>query len=126
MEEIRTDVNKHVQNPPFTKDQAEEFFSALFFGKHHIPSEVRPYGLGWKVNAHASLATYDFDTLTRLVFLAHDRCVRVEIVQGGPGRVGVVIWRRAGRFGDIYSRHPSIEQALLLWREKHPQSEVVI
>jgi len=114
------DTRRHL-----TKEEATEFFSILYYGEHHIPSEVKPFGMGWKVNAHASLATFDFDDLTRLVLLCHDRCIRTEIIQGGPGRVGIAIWRRQGREGDSTSRHPTIEQAIAKWREKHPESEVV-
>lgn len=107
--------------PPLTKEEATEFFSVLFFGEHHIPSDVKPFGRGWKINAYGgSLATFDFDGLTRLVFLAHDRCVRVELVQGGPGRIGIAIWKRHGRSGDISVRHPTIKCALVNWRMKHP------
>lgn len=104
-----------------TKEQAEAFFGELFHGEHHIPGEVRPFGLGWKVNAYSgSLATFDFDGLTRLVLLAHDRCVRAELVAGGPGRVGIAIWQRRARTGGMGERHPTIEQAFASWRERHP------
>jgi len=108
------------QQNPLTKEEATEFFSILFHGEHHIPSDVKPFGHGWKISAH-SMATYDFDELTRLVFLAHDRCVRVEIVPSGPGRIGIAIWKRHGRNGDMYSRHPTIKCALVNWRMKHPE-----
>lgn len=104
-----------------TKDEATEFFSTLFFGEHHIPGDVKAFGRGWKVNAYSGwLSTFDYDNLTRLVFLAHDRCVRAAIVQGGPGRIGIAIWKRHGRNGDMYSRHPTIKCALVNWRMKHP------
>lgn len=109
-----------VDRTPMTKEEAEDFFSVLYFGKHHIPGDVKPFGRGWKINAYAGqLATYDYDALTRLVFLAHDRCIRVEIIQGAPGRVGVAIWKRHGRNGDMTDRHPTIKCALVNWRMKH-------
>jgi hypothetical protein len=113
-------MNAVVERAPMTKEEAVEFFSILYFGEHHIPSDVKPFGRGWKVNAYAgSLATFDFDGLTRLVFLAHDKCVRVEVCQGGPGRVGICIWKRHGRNGDMYARHPTLKCALVNWRMKH-------
>lgn len=109
---------------PMTKESATEFFSVLFHGEHHIPGDVRPFGRGWKVNCYSGrLSTFDFNDLTRLVLLAHDRCVRVEIVQGGPGRIGVAIWQRHSRVGDFASRHPTIEQALADWRQQFPATE---
>lgn len=108
--------------PPaqMTKEEATEFFSILFFGEHHIPGDIKPFGRGWKVNAYSGqLATFDFDNLTQLVFLAHDKCVRVEICQGGPGRVGVCIWKRHGRSGETWKRHPTLFTAVANWRMKH-------
>ena len=69
-----------------SKEAAVEFFGAFFLGEHHIPGEVKPWGLGWCVSCPGTLATFDFDGLTRLVFLAHDRCVRAEVMSGGPNR----------------------------------------
>jgi hypothetical protein len=109
-----------MERVPLTKEEAEEFFGILFHGVHHIPSEIKRWGTGWKVNAHCDFATFDFDHLTRLVFLAHDRCVRACIVQGGPGRIGIAIWKRYGRNGPFADRHPTIKCALVNWRMKHP------
>ena len=104
-----------------THDEAVAFFSALFRGAHHIPgsrykgANVKPYGVGWCVLTHQDLSTYDFDVLTRLVFLAHDRAVRVE-VSAAMRYVRIAIWQRR-REGDIGHRHPTIEQALESWRQ---------
>lgn len=98
---------------------AEDFFSELYFGKHHIPGKIKPFGEGWSVNHHGDLSTFDFDALTRLVFLAHDRCMRTSIEQSGPRMIKIIIWKRDSRSGNIYSRHPTIEQALAKWRERH-------
>lgn len=114
------------QNPTLTKEEAEDFFGIIFYGKHHIPGEVKPFGRGWKINAYSGhFATFDYDNLTRLVFLCHDMCIRAEFVQGGPGRIGIAIWRRGGREGDMYFRHPTIDQALEKWRKTHPAYEAV-
>jgi hypothetical protein len=100
-----------------SKEKATEFFSALYFGEHHIPSGgVKPFGPGWCVNHHGDLATFDFDALTRLVFLAHDKCVRAAVEASGPRMVKICIWQRSQRDGQIWSRHPTIEQALADWR----------
>jgi hypothetical protein len=108
-----------------TEQEAISFFSALYCGEHHIPrSGVKEFGLGWCVNHYGDLSTFDFDRLTRLVFLAHDRCVRVEIRSSGPRMVKLCIWKRSGRTGEIWSRHPTIETALDMWRKYHPVAEV--
>lgn len=92
----------------------------VFYGEHHCP-DVSGFGRGIKANVYSGqMATFDFDYLTRLVVLAHDRCVRVEICQGGPGRVGVVLHKRFTREGDMYKRHPTMEAAVAGIRAKHP------
>lgn len=85
----------------------------VFHGEHHAPERIYAFGRGIKCNAESHrLSTFDFDYLTRLVVLAHDACVRVEIVSSGPGRIGLVLHKRAGRTGSSYDRHPTIEEAI--------------
>lgn len=104
--------------------EAEAFFSELYFGKHHLPAGgIKPFGEGWSVNHYAEVATFDFDTLTRLVFLAHDKCIRVSIMQGGPGAIKIVLYKRDKRKGSIMESHPTIENALKKWRMKHEARE---
>ena len=106
-----------------TREEAIAFFAEFYCGEHHIPRKgLKPCGNGWSVNHRGSLATFDFNTLTRLVFLAHDRCVRVEIMHGGPGSLKIGIWQR-DRNGSSTQRHPTITEALETWREKHPLLE---
>jgi hypothetical protein len=108
-----------------THKNAVEFFAELFHGEHHIPAPgyegahgVREYGPGsWYVNFHGDLSTFDFDRLTALVFLAHDRCVRASVMSSGPRMVKIVIWNRDGRTGEMWSQHPTIETALERWRK---------
>lgn len=103
-----------------TKEQATAFFAELFCGEHRIPrGGVQPFGLGWCVNTWVDLSTFDQDKLTRLVFLAHDRCVRAEITHSGPRMVRICIWQRI-REGGITDRHPTLEQAVSAWRARHP------
>jgi hypothetical protein len=84
-----------------------------FYGEHHVPDNIYAFGRGIKCNVQSHmLATFDFDCLTRLVVLAHDRCVRLEIVSSGPGRIGLVLHKRASREGAMHERHPTIEDAV--------------
>ena len=108
-----------------TYEEAEAFFGIIYYGKHHIPYPIKPWGYGWIISVSGRMATFDFNDLTRLIFLAHDRCIRAEVIHGGPRRVRIAIWKRYKRDGSMMERHPTIEQALSLWREKHPESEVV-
>ena len=104
---------------PMTKEEAIEFFSEIYGGAHHIQGEVKQFGDGWTVQNYNDLSTYDFNMLTRMVFLAHDKCYRLSIKQGAPSAVKVMIWKRHAREGKIYEMHPTIEQALEKWRESH-------
>lgn len=61
---------------------------------------------------HHRLSTFDFDYLTRLVVLAHDACVRLEIVSSRPGTVGLMLHKRSCRSGNMFDRHPTIEEAI--------------
>lgn len=106
-----------------TKEQAVAFFAKFYGGEHHIPRPgVRERGTGWYVNHREGneLASFDSDSLTRLVFLAHDRCVRVAINDCGLGMVRICIWQRARTADRFWARHPTLEQAVASWRERNP------
>jgi hypothetical protein len=85
-------------------------------GFHHIGAPFKPFGHGITVSPHSSrFSTFDSDTLTRLVFLAHDRAIRVEFRSSSPYRIKLVFWRRK-REGGIMERHPSLDQAIAMHR----------
>jgi hypothetical protein len=63
------------------------------------------------------LSTYDFDGLTRLVLWAHEHCCRISIQACNPGRVRIVLHRRR-RDGEMWARHPTIEDAIRLAGER--------
>lgn len=94
-----------------TEEEAKAFFSEFFYGDHHIPKGLSRYGEGWCVNVAGSLATFDRDDLTRLVFMAHDKAIRVEIAPASPKTLKIAIHKRQ-RTGSIYQRHPSIDDLL--------------
>lgn len=64
------------------------------------------------------LGTTEGDCLTRLVFAAHDECCRLTVDSGGPYRTTVSVWPRER------GRHPTLEEAVRRWRERHPAEEV--
>src|SRR3954462_15611397 len=57
------------------------------------------------------LSTWDFDMLTRLVFLAHDHCIRVAIRPVNGFTFGIQFHPRKSHAGSIFERHPTIEEA---------------
>jgi hypothetical protein len=93
------------------ESEAKAFFSEFYRGEHHFPSKIKPFGEGWAISHFGPLSSFDDDGLTRLVILAHEKCVRVQVEQGGPNRLRIEIWKRA-RSGNIYERHPTIDQAI--------------
>ena len=105
----------------FPKEEAVKFFSAFYCGEHHIPGPIREWGNGYCVNHVGELATFDFDKMTRLVFMGHDKCVRVAVAHGGPRALRIMIWKREGREGIMSVRHPTIESALELWRRNNKE-----
>ena len=106
------------------KERAIDFFAELYFGRHHIPrGGLHKFGEGWCVNNYGDLSTFDFDALTRFVFLCHDWCIRGSIEMSGPGMVKLVIWQRNKREGRMFERHPTLEKAIRTWRENHVSKE---
>lgn len=63
------------------------------------------------------LATFDFGELTRLVFLAHDCCIRVSIKPSGPRALAIMFHPRKMREGGMTARHPTLEKAVADYRE---------
>ena len=108
-----------------TGDQYEcyELLADLYGGVHHIYGEPKECGRGLELKtAPHNLATFDFNALTRAVFMAHDRMIRIEIAPSGPGLVKLRLHKRHKREGRMHERHPTIEQALADYRVRHPAS----
>ncbi|MGO8269252.1 hypothetical protein ACC862_24120 [Rhizobium ruizarguesonis] len=61
-------------------------------------------------------ASYDTNRLTRLVIGAHDEMIRVEISPRSFRYLEIAMWPRKGREGPMYSRHPTIEDAVAGFR----------
>lgn len=97
-------------------------WSLVMGGFHHCSDFRECGGTGVEVSEFASgFSTFDFDRLTRAIFHAHDRCVRIELASSSPHRVKFRLHRRDMREGSMAYRHPTIEQALERHR-KHFQN----
>jgi hypothetical protein len=105
-----------------SKEDATKFFAELFYGEHHIPNEVKPFGNGWAVNTHAPMATTDFNNLTRFVLMCHDDCIRGEIHPAGPQLIKVCIWKRQRFEPRLAFNHPTIGQAIDDFRKQRPHA----
>jgi len=62
------------------------------------------------------MSTFDCADLTKLVVLAHDRCIRVEIQAAAHGFLWLVFSPR-NRNGTMYERHPTLEDHIALLRD---------
>jgi hypothetical protein len=99
--------------------EAREFFSIFYRGEHHFPGKMKKWGEGWAMNQFAQLATFDSNDLTRLVLLAHDRCIRVAVEPLNCKYMRIAVWKRE-RVGSIFERHPTMEQAIEAFRGGRP------
>jgi hypothetical protein len=88
-------------------------FADLVGGFHHVSDKFKPsYIDGVEINTRQTFATFDCDGLTRLVVLAHDRCIRVEICSSGPGRIRLMIHKRDPNGKHLWARHPKLMDAI--------------
>ena len=103
-----------------------DLLDTLFYGLYHIEREARR--VKWsdthciEVTLRMDLATWDFAHLTRLVFLCHDYCLRGEMSAAAFNYIRLTFHQRL-REGNISQRHPTLEQAVSSWRERHPEGE---
>lgn len=109
-----------------TDDQWEccQLIFDLVYGDHHLYGKIKPFGFGIEYNTGQDLSTYDFNHLTRLVFMAHDRMIRVSVMPSGPGMIKIACWKRQLRDGDIVKSHPNLAMAISEYRKNNPLSEV--
>lgn len=88
----------------------------LFFGIYHLNytslGKVEWGNPHWiAFNLDRGIATFDGDELTRLVVLCHDRCLRCDITGKAP-RYMELLFHQRQRAGEMYARHPTIENAV--------------
>ena len=91
------------------EERMEAVLCDTFLGIHHCPPIKKHEPGYWTVNAY-TLATFDFDNLTRLVLSAHHHCIRAQVSPGGPKGVKISLHARCGRDGGFSCRHPGILQ----------------
>lgn len=106
--------DKPLAKADMTPEQREcyELLCGLVCGEHHLTSPVYAWsGAGIRYAHYGELATFDFDKLTRLVVMAHDRCIRATVMASGPRMVGIGLSKRS-REGCFAERHPTMEEAI--------------
>lgn len=105
-------------------EQVADLLGNMFLGIYHLNysslSKVEwdnPNHI--EVNVYGGMGTYDDDKLTRLVLLAHDMCVRVEI-QPNMKYLKLVFHPRQ-RDGGISIGHPTLEKHIAGLRKHYEQ-----
>lgn len=89
-------------------------------GIYHIGKEVRHKRVNWKSDRyielvlHGTFSTFDDDRLTRLVFLAHNYRIRVEVSAAAKAYMKFQFSPRK-ESGYLYERHPGLLEAVQDW-----------
>lgn len=101
----------------------------VFAGIYHLDErELRKvdwddgYFISFRLDG-VSLSTFDNDRLTRLVVLAHDRMLRVDISGAGRNKLELMFHLRATRTGDLMRRMPTMETHLAAIRTYYPAKD---
>jgi hypothetical protein len=85
----------------------------LALGIYHLDN---PQKVDWSnpryiaVKWFGSMATFDFNQLTRLVVLAHDMCIRADIAGLSRNYLQITFHPRTLREGRMSERHPTLEE----------------
>lgn len=101
---------------------AADLLGELFYGIYHLDTKALAK-VEWN-NAHwiefslghKNLATFDFDELTRLVFLAHHLSIRISIEASTHNYLKLTFHRRE-RIGGMSVRHPFLDDAVRSFKE---------
>lgn len=116
-------MNKHadwikkaykIEMSPLAED-VMEFLGDWYGGIYNFVHRTNVEKINWHDNHYVevpyshSLCTYDDNSLTRLVVMAHDRMFRVEIEPRAHRWLTLVFYKRNLREGSIYERLPTIE-----------------
>lgn len=96
--------------PPLTAEEAEAFFTESFHSRS-VFGEVKKFGYGWSCILRNSIASFDFDAMTRLVWLAHKLAIRVEVMGAGQF-LKIAVHRRSRGADRLGSRHPTLDEAV--------------
>lgn len=100
-------------------------------GLHHFPSKDLKK-VDWENDRYqviqldkhnmggSNLSSYDFNDLTRLVFLAHDLAIRVHLSPRNFSYLELMLHARSRPGESMSTRHPTIEEALTTFRAVYP------
>jgi len=100
-----------------------DFLDRWYGGFHNIARQINLHQIDWTNNHYIAvryqgrnLATFDFGLLTKLVVLAHDAMIRIEINPMSRVSVELVFHERKKREGSAWERMPTIEDHIKMIR----------
>lgn len=105
--------NKELKPTAMTAAQLEcyRLWCDFRFGENHVVEMFIGWNLGILCIMPGSgwaLASYDYNELTRLVVLAHDRGIRVEVRTHGT-KLAVALNKRERNTGSMMTQHPELD-----------------
>lgn len=114
-----------VDNMSKVGEAAADLLGDVFLGIYHLDGhQLRKVDwsddhaisivIGWN-----DFSTFDGDILTRIVVLAHDRMMRVEVNPHTFHHLRLLITKRRSRTGSTYERCPTLEDHIKLLREHY-------
>ncbi len=122
---IKTSLKK--QMSPLGEKVAD-LLGDVFYGIYHLDHRALDR-VNWDddvyveyIMSYKSLSTVDFDELTRLVVLAHDAALRLDIRSVAPKRMALLFHQRT-REGDVCHRCPTMEDHIALIRNGYKEVE---
>jgi len=96
----------------------------VFLGIYHLPTAALKK-VEWdddyiiRLVIGKSLCTVDNNELTRLVVLAHDRLIRVDIEGAAPRYLRLIFHQRTAREGSLTERCPTMEEHIKVIRRHY-------
>jgi hypothetical protein len=104
---VTKEISEHGRN-------VADLLGDVFLGIYHL-NRTSLGKVNWEnkryidVTVRGVMSTYDDDLMTRLVVLAFDRMMRVEIVGLGPLYLRLTFYQRKTRKGTLMERVPTLE-----------------
>jgi hypothetical protein len=110
------------------EQRCEKLIAAVYGGLHNGPRKIDKHTEFYQTWCHyGEMATFDFDKLTVLVFMAHRLCIRVSLTGAANKYMRVMLHNRKSGEGSMSERHPDLDTAIRqfkVWQENTtPQNE---
>lgn len=83
------------------------------------------FGNGVSLTWFQELATWDFDQLSRLVFLCHTARIRCSVTAVAPRTMRLSFWQRKAA-GDMAVRHPNLDEAVEAFKQYLPADHRIV